>query len=103
MQPRTAARCKLKVMNDNESTADKVEEVKDAAADKAADVKEAVADGADKAEDKAKDVMETVKSEALDAMATLGGLLHKAGDAMVNKAEELTHKDLNKDGKVGNE
>jgi hypothetical protein len=90
-------------MNDNDSMADKVEDVKDAAADKAADAKEATAETADKVEDKAKDVMEQVKSEALDAMATLGGLLHKAGDAMVNKAEELTHKDLDKDGKVGNE
>lgn len=51
--------------------------------------------------EKAKDVA----GDALDAgkklLGGIGGALKKAGEAVVNTAENVTHKDLNKDGSVG--
>lgn len=76
---------------DNEAT-EKVEEVKAEAAETEA-----------KAEDKTKDVVDQVKEGALEAANALGGLLKKGGEALINATEKATHKDLNKDGKIGGE
>lgn len=87
--------------NENETMAEKAEEVKETVAEKAEDVKEAAEEKAEDAGDKAKDVMENIKEEATEAMHTVGGFLKKAGEAAVNMAEKATGKDLDKDGTIG--
>jgi hypothetical protein len=57
--------------------------------------------GADKPEDKTKDFLDNVKEGTLEAASALGGLISKAGDAIVNAAEKASGKDLNKDGTIG--
>jgi hypothetical protein len=46
---------------------------------------------------------DSMADKAKDMLGGLGDMMKKAGDAVVTAAEDLTGKDLNKDGVVGHE
>ncbi len=50
---------------------------------------------------KAAEGWEAVEEKAKGVFGTIGSALKTAGEAVVETAEKVTHKDLDKDGKVG--
>ncbi len=92
--------------HENESTEQKVEEIKDAAADQAENLKDKAEDVYENLKDKAEDAVDAVKHSGVFQKIgeVASNLKDKAEDAMhaaVEKAEEITHRDLNKDGTIG--
>jgi len=107
---------------DNNEKMDSVVEKGKEAAEKAAEFAEnaavKIADGVSDAVKSGKETLEEgaakdtgVKNETLDsidkaansALDAIGGFLGQAGNAIKNAAENVTKKDLDKDGKIGEE